>query len=50
VSHDGLDFKFFFSIDHFGRWAVEVGPVFFCFVIGGEERGVKDVMNGPGWG
>jgi hypothetical protein len=37
VSHDGLDFKFFFSVDHFGRWAVEVGPVFFCFVIRCEE-------------
>jgi hypothetical protein len=37
VPHDGLDFEFFFSVDHFGRWAAEVGPVFFCFVIGGEE-------------
>jgi hypothetical protein len=50
MSHDGLDFKFFFSVDHFGRRAVEVGPVFFCFAIGGEERGMKDVMDGPGRG
>ena len=27
VSHDGLDLVFFFSVDHFGRWLVEVGPV-----------------------
>jgi hypothetical protein len=37
VSHDGFYFKFFFSVDHFGGRAAKVGPVLFCFVIGGEE-------------
>jgi hypothetical protein len=50
VSHDGFYFKLLFSIDHFRWWPVIVRPMLFCFVIGGEERGMKDVINGPGWG
>ena len=48
MSHDGLDLVFLFSVNHFGRWAVIVDPVFFCFMIGGQQRGVKDIMDGPG--
>jgi hypothetical protein len=48
MSHDSFYFKLLFSVDYFGWWAAEVGPVLFCFVIGGEKGGVKDVMDGSG--
>jgi hypothetical protein len=48
MSHDSFYFELLFSVDYFGRWAAEVGPVFFCFMIGGEKGGMKDVMDGPG--
>jgi hypothetical protein len=50
MSHDGFHFKLLFSVDHFGWWSVIVRPVFFCFTIGGEKRGMEDVMDGPGRG
>jgi hypothetical protein len=49
MSHDSFYFELLFSVDYFGWWAAEVGPMFFCFMIGGEKGGVKDVMDGPGW-
>ena len=33
VSHDGLDFVFFFSVDHFGRGLMEVDPVLRSFLV-----------------
>jgi hypothetical protein len=50
VSHDGLDFIFCLALDHlWGRWIV-IGSMFWGFMIRGQQRGVEDVMNGPGWG
>jgi hypothetical protein len=37
MSHDGLHLELLFSVNHFGWWAAEVGPVFLCFVIRCEE-------------
>jgi hypothetical protein len=50
MSHDNLHFELLFSVNHFGWWAVIIGAMFFCFVIGGEKGGMEDVMDGPGWG
>ena len=33
MSHDGLDFVFLFSVDHFRWWLMEVGPVFRSFLV-----------------
>ena len=33
VSHDGLDFVFFLSVDHFGRGLMEVGPMLRSFFV-----------------
>ena len=33
MSHDGLDFIFFFSVDHLRWWLVEIDPVFRSFPI-----------------
>ena len=33
MSHDGLDLVFFFSVDHFGWWLVEIDPVLRSFLV-----------------
>jgi hypothetical protein len=50
MSHDGLNFEFLLSVHHFRRWAAIVDPMLFRFVIGGQQRGVEHVMDGPGRG
>jgi hypothetical protein len=48
MTGDGLDFVLELSFFHFGRRALVVGAVFIGLRVGGEERGVEDVMDGPG--
>ena len=48
VIDDGLDFVFFGVFDKVRGWSRVVGPVFYSFVIRGQEGRVEDVMNGPG--
>jgi hypothetical protein len=48
MTDDGLDFVLELSFFHFGRRAFVVGAVFIGLRVRGEERGVEDVMNGPG--
>ena len=50
VINDGLDLVFFGIFDKVRRWPRVVGPMFYGFMIGGQEGCVKDVMNGPGRG
>jgi hypothetical protein len=50
MPHDFLDFELLFSVNHFGRRVAIVLPMLRSLAIGGQQRGVKDVMNGPGWG
>ena len=50
MPHDGLNLILLFAVHHFGWWVVIVDPMLFHFVIGGQQRGVKDVMDGPGRG
>ena len=45
-----LHFEFHFSFHHVRRGPCVIDPVFPCLVIGGQQGGVEDVMNGPGWG
>ena len=44
---DFLDFIFFFSVDQFWRWALIVGPMCYCLVIGCEKIDVKHGVNAP---
>ena len=47
---NGLDLVLLFAVDYFGWGFRKVDPVFFCFMIRGQEACMKDVMNGPaGW-
>ena len=48
MPHHGLYFKLFFSIHHFGWRVIIVRSMLDCFVIGGQQGGMKYVMNGPG--
>jgi hypothetical protein len=48
MPHDGLNFELLLSVHHFWRWAAIVDPMLFRFVIGGQQRGVEYVMDGPG--
>jgi hypothetical protein len=50
MPHDHLDLVFFISVHHFRGWPMEIGPVLTCFAIRGQQRGVEDVMDGPGQG
>ena len=50
VINDGLDFVFFSVFNKVRGWPHVVGPMFYGFAIGGQERCVEDVMNGPGCG
>ena len=50
VINDGLNFVFFGVFDKVRRWPRVVGPVFYGFVIRGQEGCVEDVMDGPGCG
>ena len=50
VINDGFDFIFFSVFDKVRRWSRVIGPVFYSFVIRGQEGCVEDVMNGPGCG
>ena len=48
VSHDGLDLVFLFSVDHFRGRLMEIYPVLRSFFVPCQQRGVEDVMDGPG--
>jgi hypothetical protein len=48
VSDDGLDFKFFFSINDFWERARIVIPILLRFLIRSQESSMEDVMDGPG--
>ena len=50
VIDDAFYFIFCFSRDKVRWWPRVVGAVGLVFVIRGQERGVEDVMNGPGYG
>jgi len=50
MSHDSFDFKFLIPIDHLGWWLGIVGSIFLCFMIAHQQGGMKNVMDGPGWG
>ena len=46
--NDGLDFKFFFSVDDVWGWPREVVAVLGGFPEWRQEAGAKYVMDGPG--
>src|SRR6267154_2239315 len=50
VPHDGLDLVFFSSSNQLRWWAAIVGTVLHSFTIRSQQRGMEDVMNGPGRG
>ena len=50
VINDSLDLIFFGVLDKVRRWPCVVGPMFYSFVIRGQEGCVEDVMDGPGCG
>ena len=50
VTPDLFYFEFCFAFDHVRRGPHVVGSMFHCFVIRGQQGGMEDVMNGPGWG
>jgi hypothetical protein len=50
MPHDGLNFIFCLAFDHFWRRWIVIGFVFHSFTIRGQQQGVKDVMDGSGWG
>ena len=50
VINDGLDFVLFGVFDKVRRWPRVVVPVFYGFVIRGQEGCVEHVMDGPGYG
>ena len=43
-------FVFRFSSDKVRQWPCIVGAMGLIFMIGGQEGGVEDVMDGPGYG
>ena len=47
---NGLDFVFFLSINDVWGRTREIVPVLVSFPKRCQKAGVKDVMNGPGWG
>ena len=50
VINDTLHLILRFSGDKVRRWPRVVGAMGLVFTIRGQERGVKDVMDGPGQG
>jgi hypothetical protein len=50
VAPDLFDFEFHFAFHDVRGRSREVGPVFYCFMIRGQQRRMEDVMDGPGWG
>ena len=48
--NDGLDFVFLLSINDVGGRTWKIIPILASFLERRQEPGVKDVMNGPGWG
>ena len=50
VINDVFDFVLRFSFYQVRRWPRVIGPVGHVLVIGGEQRGVEDVMDSPGQG
>ena len=50
MPHDGLDFIFYLTFDHLRGRRVVIGSVFRSFVVGSQQGGVEDVMDGPGGG
>ena len=50
VINDTLHFVFRFSSDKVRWWSRVVGAMSLVFMIGGQERGMEDVMDGPGYG
>ena len=41
-------FEFLFSIYQFWGWSKVIGSLLFGHLIRGQQRGVKDIMDGPG--
>ena len=50
VINDTFYFVFCFSRDKVRWWSRVVGAMGLVFMIRGQERGMEDVMNGPGYG
>jgi len=50
MSHDGLDFIFFSSSNQLQWWAAIVDAMLNSFMIRSQQRGMEDIINGPGWG
>ena len=50
VMCDAFHFVFFCAFDHVWRGLCIVWSMRSCFVIGGEQGCVEDIMDGPGWG
>ena len=42
-------FEFFFSIHQFRGWSKVIGSFLLGHLIGSQQRGVEDIMDGPGW-
>jgi hypothetical protein len=47
MTDDALYFKLLFAINQIRRWAREVWSMGGCFLIGGEERRMKHIMDSP---
>jgi hypothetical protein len=47
---DGLDLKFFFSINDIRWWAQVVVSILPSFAIRSQQSSMEDIMDGPGWG
>ena len=50
VVPDLLHLKFHFAFYHVRRGPRVVDPVFCRFAVRGQQGGMEDVMDGPGWG
>ena len=50
VIDDTFYFIFRFSSDKVRQWPRVVGAMGLVFMIGGQEGGMEDVMDGPGYG
>ena len=48
MTPDGLDLEFFFPVHEVRGRLRKVDPVLISLLIGGQQRGVEHVMNGPG--
>ena len=50
VIDDGLNFKLLFFINDVWGWSQEVVTILGSLLEWRQEAGMKDVMDGPGWG